>query len=55
MCGKNADGTQLVKGTDTCHWCKKSQVPANKKVTHARTVVDTRPEKEDPNRVRITG
>ena len=52
--GKNKDGTQIVKGTNTCHWCKKPKVPKHKKVTYARTVVDVRPEKEDPNRVRIT-
>jgi hypothetical protein len=29
--GKNADGTQRVKGTNTCHWINKSQVPNGKK------------------------
>ena len=52
--GKNEDGTQRVKGTNTCHWIPRSKVPRGKKVTYARTVVDIRPEKEDPNRVRIT-
>jgi hypothetical protein len=52
--GKNADGTQIVKGTNTCHWIKKSQVPNGKRVTYARTVVAARLEKEEINRVRIT-
>jgi hypothetical protein len=52
--GKNADGTQRVKETNTCHWIKKSQVPKGKRVTYARTVVAVRPEKEESNRVRIT-
>jgi hypothetical protein len=52
--GKNADGTQRVKGTNTCSWTKKSQVPKGKRVTYARTVVAVRPEKEEINIVRIT-
>jgi hypothetical protein len=52
--GKNTDGTQRVKGTNTCHWIKKSQVPKGKRVTYARTVVAVRPEKEESNRVQIT-
>jgi hypothetical protein len=52
--GKNADGTQRVKGTNTCRWIKKSQVPKGKRVTYARIVVAVRPEKEEINRVRIT-
>ena len=52
--GRKDDGTKQVEGTDTCHRIPKSKVPKNKNVTYARTVVDVRPEKEDPNRVRIT-
>jgi hypothetical protein len=52
--GKNANGTQRVKGTNTCKWIKKSQVPKGKRVTYARTVVALRPEKEEINRVHIT-
>ena len=52
--GKNANGTKIAEGTNTCHWIRKNLIPAKKKVTYARTVVDIRPEKEDPNRVRIT-
>ena len=52
-CEKNADGTQQIEGTNECHWIPRTKVPRGKKVTYARTVVDIRPEKEDPNRVRI--
>ena len=52
--GKNADGTKIAEGTNTCHWCPKSQVPKHKKATYAQYIVDVRPEKEDPNRVQIT-
>ena len=52
--GKNKDGTQRVTGTNTCHWIPHSKVPKGKRVTYARTVVDICPEKDDPNRVRIT-
>jgi hypothetical protein len=31
--GKNADGTQRIVGTNTCHWIKQSQVPRGKKIT----------------------
>ena len=48
-CGKNADGTQRIVGTNVLHWIPRSKVPKGKKVTYARTVVDIRPEKEDPN------
>ena len=52
--GKKADGTRRAEGTNTCHWIRKYLIPAKKKVTYSRTVVDIRPEKDDPNRVRIT-
>ena len=52
-CGRNADGTQRITGTNVCHWIPRSKVPKHKKVTYARYVVDIRPEKDDPNRVRI--
>ena len=28
---KNSDGTKIAEGTNTCHWCPKSQVPKNRK------------------------
>jgi hypothetical protein len=52
--GKNADGTQRIVGTNTCHWIKRSQVPRGKKVTYAPTVVAIRTEKAEQKRVRIT-
>ena len=52
--GKNEDGTKRVTGTNTCHWIAKSKVPKGKRVTYARTVVAVRPEKAEPNQVRIT-
>jgi hypothetical protein len=53
--GKNTDGTQRVKGTNTCHWIKKSQVPKGKRVTYlCPTVVAVRPEKVETDRVWIT-
>jgi hypothetical protein len=52
--GKNADGTQRIVGTNTCHWIQRSQVPRGKKVTYTRTVVAIRTEKAEQKRVRIT-
>jgi hypothetical protein len=52
--GKNADGTQRIVGTNTCHWIRRSQVPKGKKVTYARTVVAIRTENAEQKRVRIT-
>ena len=53
--GKSDDGSkQRIEGTNTCHWIKKEQVPNNKRATYVRTVVDVRPEKDNPNRVRMT-
>jgi hypothetical protein len=49
--GKNADGTQRIVGTNTCHWIRRSQVPRGKKVTYARTVVAIRTEKAEQKRV----
>jgi hypothetical protein len=49
--GKNADGTQRVVGTNTCHWIRRSQVPRGKKVTYACTVVAIRTEKAEQKRV----
>ena len=34
-------------------WKEINQIPANRKVTYARVVVDYRAQKKDPNRVRI--
>jgi hypothetical protein len=52
--GRLFNGTQRVKGTNTCRWIKKSQVPKGKRATYARTVMAVRPKKAETNRVRIT-
>ena len=45
-----------VKGTDTIHFIRKSQIPADrlKDFTYGRIVVDYRPHKAEPNRPRLT-
>ena len=48
------DGTQRIKGTNTLFWINREQVPNNKTATYAQGVVNTRPEKEEVNRTRIT-
>ena len=52
--GKNEDGTQRVKGSDTFHFIKRKQVPIGKKVTYARFCCDVRLQKDDINRTRLT-
>ena len=53
--GKNTDGSQQVKGKNTCFWIKKEQLPKGRTVTYARIVCENRPQKpESPNRTRIT-
>ena len=39
-CGRNADGTQQIEGTNACHWIPRAKVPRGKKVTYVETVVD---------------
>ena len=52
---KNTDGSQQVKGKNTCFWIKKEQVPKGRTVTYARIVCEHRLHKtERPNRTRIT-
>ena len=45
-----------VKGTNTIFFISKEDLPASrwKDVTYGHTVVNYRPEKNDPNRVRLT-
>ena len=43
-----------VSGTDTIDFIRKSEVPANKKVTYANFICDYRPLKTEPHRVRLT-
>jgi hypothetical protein len=55
--GRLAQGMPgVVEGTDTIDFIHKHEVPADrfKDCTYSRIVASYRPEKEDPNRVRIT-
>ena len=55
--GRLAQGLGDTKGTDTIRFLTKDEIkciPADRTITYARIVVDYRPQKEDPNRVRIT-
>ena len=55
--GRLAQGLDgVVEGTDTIDFIDKSEIPPDrwKDVTYARIVCNYRPEKADPNRVRIT-
>ena len=55
--GRLAQGYDGTKGTDTVFFMTKDeikQIPKDRTVTYARIVVDYRPQKDDPNRVRIT-
>ena len=50
-------GYKDTKGTQTIHCMTHEEIkciPGDRKVTYARIVVDFRPQKTDPNRVRIT-
>ena len=47
----------ITKGTNTIFFMSHSEIcliPYDRTVTYARTVIDHWPQKEDPNRVRIT-
>ena len=55
--GRLAQGYGETKGTNTIIFLtldKIPRIPSDRVVTYARIVVDYRPQKEDPNRVRIT-
>eukprot|EP00804_Cyclotella_cryptica_P007867 CCRYP_001435-RA/>CCRYP_001435-RA protein AED:0.47 eAED:0.47 QI:0/-1/0/1/-1/1/1/0/150 len=55
--GRLAQGCYGSKGTDTIFFMTHDeikQIPCPRMVTYARIVVDYRPQKDDPNRVRIT-
>ena len=43
-----------IKGLDVLEWTQKSAVPRDKKCTYPRYTVDYRPEKDEPDRTRIT-
>lgn len=56
--GRLAQGCKdLTHGTNTVHFMNVSdipRIPKDRTVTHARIVADHRPQKEDPNRIRVT-
>ena len=55
--GRLAQGFESTKGTNTCVFMthdKIDNIPANQTVTYAHFFVIYRPQKADPNRVRIT-
>ena len=55
--GRLSQGYGLTKGTDTIQFMDHEMIdniPADRTVTYTRIVVDFRPQKADPNRVRIT-
>ena len=55
--GRVAQGLPgIIEGTDTIKFITRKDIPADRQrdVTNARIVCSVRPEKADPNRVRIT-
>ncbi|KAL7528763.1 hypothetical protein ACHAXR_002616 [Thalassiosira sp. AJA248-18] len=55
--GRLANGYEDTKGTNTFKFMSLDEIhniPGDRTVTYARIVVDYRPQKKDPNRVRIT-
>jgi hypothetical protein len=55
--GRLAQGYEGDPGTETIHFMtieEIKRIPKDRTVTYARIVVDYRPQKKDPNRVRIT-
>jgi hypothetical protein len=46
-------GTE-IKGTKTIHFLRHTDIPAGRKATYVRIVVDIRPQKAEPNRVQFT-
>ena len=55
--GRLSNGYKDTKGTQTINYMTHEEIkciPGYRTVTYARIVVDFRPQKKDPNRVRIT-
>ena len=52
--GRLFQGYKEIKGTDTCRFIKRSDMPKDRKATYARIVVADRPRKTEPRRVRLT-
>ncbi len=47
-------GIQNLKGTNTCFFIQKSQVPTNKRPTYGRIICNFCPQKKEQNRIRLT-
>ena len=52
--GRLFRGIQNLKGTYTCFFIRKSQVPSDKRPTYGRIVCNFRPQKEEQHRTRLT-
>ena len=54
--GRLAQGVSGTKGTDTIVFIKYNKIPLDRRrhITYGKTVVTYRPEKDDPNRTRLT-
>lgn len=52
--GRLFQGYKETKGTDTCRFIKKSDVPKDRNATYVRVVVADRPRKAEEERVRVT-
>ena len=49
-----AQGKCGFEGTDTIFFIRRKNIPPKRKITYGRIVVDYRPQKENPNRTRLT-
>ena len=52
--GRLSQGIRDIPGTNCVHFIPHTKVPAGRKVTYGKLVVDYRPTKSDPNRTRLT-
>ncbi|MBV5280410.1 MAG: hypothetical protein J0651_03970, partial [Actinobacteria bacterium] len=52
--GRLFQGYKIIKGTNTCYWIRKNDIPRGKRATYLRIVCAHRPEKENPFRLRWT-
>ena len=52
--GRLFQGYKDIKGTNTCRFIHRHEMPKDRKATYARVVVADRPRKSEPRRVRVT-
>jgi hypothetical protein len=52
--GTTCQAAEKIKGTDTCFFITKSQVPPDRQVTYANFICSIRPQKKETHRVRCT-